>query len=183
MTNGKVYNFFQKFFKHGSNIILGIVIVFVAHRLTTTHNANSKLEGKKLKDFSILEMSGRSVLMSSIVTPPAIFVYWHSSCAPCVVELMRFNRSIRNGTMDGKKFFTINLGERPGDIKMMMKKKEWNFNVLFDYKGEASRAIELKATPTILHLKKDFNIDLVSSGIGVLSITRAEKFLKNSVSE
>jgi thiol-disulfide isomerase/thioredoxin len=159
------------------NWLVVTLLIVGGFRYAQTYIANGDLEGKQFNDFKIVNLDGNQSTFQSSFKGPIIVAFWSVGCLPCRIELSRFQSAIENNEIDTENFVAVNVGDSQSDIIRYMKKQKWDFDCVMDYKQEGFRLLNLKAVPTVFHLKRGFIVNSVLGGISPLGIIRGQKFI------
>lgn len=174
MESGKKIS--EKLKKHFSlsNLITVILIVALVYIKFPIFANNIKNEGTKItsREVSLLAHDGK------IIFPPEqgkiITIIWATWCGPCSIEMKRLKASVEKGKIPANAIFAIAPFEDASTIKRYLGTHNYPF-VFVEAPGIAE-SIKVNVTPTTLFMENG-KIVSMSSGISVLGIFEAEKFI------
>lgn len=167
---------FSSFWKKPFNWALIILTLFLIFQYFSRYNANTKMENLTIDSLFLTTLDGEKIDLLEKSKLPLVLFFWSSSCPPCLVEIERFKNAMNRGLPKDQVIF-INTYEPLSTIKKFIPKKEIAYPV---YKGtlQALSLLNISLTPTVIHLDEERKIVHYSTGVGPLTIIKAEKFLK-----
>lgn len=136
---------------------------------------NYKNEGNQIKPFQGQTINGEVVELSK-GSGKNIFVFWATWCGPCKLELIRYQKSIKNKLIPSDRIFFINMGESIQSIRQYLQENKYQLLVIPDPSGRIARQFNVEVTPTAVHIN-NLVIEKIYSGVSPLSIYSAESFL------
>jgi thiol-disulfide isomerase/thioredoxin len=167
----------KRIFSLSNFFFLGIVIFFIFKQAPTISN-NLNTEGKKLepKEYTIINsVGGTGKVTFPLENKKYIVIFWAIGCGPCTLEMKRLEHSVNDGKIPRGAIFAINPFEEKTQIKNFLDKHPYPFQ--FIDAADIGQHLEINATPTTM-LIENGSIVSVSSGMSILGIYTAEKFLK-----
>ena len=131
---------------------------------------NDKEETKMTApDFTVLDYEGNEVKLSDYVGKPTVLNFWATWCVYCKMEMPDFNKAYEN--YPDVQFLMVNATdgyyETVESAKKYVEGEGFSFTVLFDTKGDAERAYNVRGWPTTYFINA--NGDPVASASGTLS--------------
>lgn len=167
--------------KYGSaivNIIITGVLAFVLYKKLPTIYNNFRLESTKLESTSIRRLSGEEISVPDLKQNKVV-IFWASWCPACHVEMKKLNDMLSRGEIKPDDLIAISLDENREELIRFVEQENYQFLVAHDFDGSLARKFNISATPTILFVNKNSEIDWVSTGISPLLEKRVRDFLKN----
>lgn len=161
-----------------SNVITAVILGLFLYNRVPVFLENNSLEGKPLlpQEYSVFN-SPESELFPAL-DQRYVVIFWATWCGPCKVEMNRLQTSVNEGKIPGDKIVAINSFEEPRVVKKFIQENSYPFTFL--NAPELGDQLKIKVTPTTLFLDKGV-ITQVSSGMSLVGIWRAEKFLRDAL--
>lgn len=167
--------------KHASfivNLVILVILGFVLYKKIPTIYNNYTLENSKLENISLQPLSAEEISIPDI-RRNKIIVFWATWCPACRSELQKLNDMLTRGEIKSDDVIAISLDEKIEDVAKFIEQENYRFLVAYDYDGRLARKFKISATPTVIFVNKNSNIDWVSTGISPLLGKRVKEFLKN----
>lgn len=136
---------------------------------------NFKNEGNQVSEFSFSKLNGDREKFSALPAKK-IFIFWATWCAPCKLELMRYNKAIKEGELPKDHIFIVNMREDESKVKEFLQKQNFDFHVIMDPHGSIARKFYVSVTPTVINITGD-TIETISTGVSPLGVYRSANFL------
>lgn len=156
-----------------SNIITVTIFAAVLYMQAPTWFANNKVEGKNFVNTEVKNIQTNDLLKIEKDKKYILF-FWATWCAPCKVEMQRYQKSITEGKIPKDRFLAINPFETPLEVRKFLKKKPYPF-IFVDDKGILGSSLGVRATPTATFIENG-RVVRQSSGISLIGIFKAEWF-------
>jgi thiol-disulfide isomerase/thioredoxin len=138
------------------------------------------MEGTSVDVFTVLDQEGKKIDFPPGPAQKRVVIFWASWCAPCKIELQRYQSSLDSGSLPPGSVQTVAIWDEPATVKSFIQSKGYTFPVYFSSDPNILKAYQVQATPTVALLDEANNIYWVSSGISPLGIYRAENFINDS---
>lgn len=113
----------------------------------------AKWKGKKLPDFDLKTLKGKSINNSQFKNKVVVVNFWFIQCKPCVAEMPALNKLVDKYKGKPVIFLAPSL-DSPTALDKFFQKNIFNYQILPEAKGLANE-MELRAYPT--HLVIDQN--------------------------
>lgn len=169
---------FKKYSSKVINIFILVLLVFLVYQKVPTIYNNVHLQSTKINNTVIQRISGEEISVPDI-RRNKIIVFWATWCGPCRYELKKLNAMISQGEIKPDDLIAVSIDEKKEDVLKFMNQENYQFLVAHDLDGSLSRKFNISATPTVMFINKNSNLDWVSSGISPTLEKRAKEFLKD----
>lgn len=126
-----------------SSALLLFCSVFTAEALAQPPSpyAVEKLSGQKAPDFTLKDINGNSVSLSSFKGHVILLNFWATWCPPCRAEIPSLNKLNDILKKKGLVILTVSTDRSVVDVKDFLKKTPVNFTVLVDYNLNVSKSL------------------------------------------
>lgn len=104
-----------------------------------TPYAIESLTGQKAPDFTLIDLAGKSVSLSSQRGKVVVLVFWAPWCPPCKEELQSLNKLYQAYRSRGLVVLAVSSDKSPSSVKDFIAKNPVAFDILFDDKLSVSR--------------------------------------------
>jgi peroxiredoxin len=150
------------------SVVLGVILtLFVLQRLLSSSSGSaqdfyslssaginlgaaddsSASVGSPAPDFTLLDLDGSPVTLSSLRGKTVLLNFWATWCVPCRQEMPDIEEAFLRRQADGIVVLAINLKEERGQAKTFADKYGLTFPILLDSKGEVGKAYRLTGLP------------------------------------
>lgn len=142
----------------------------------------------KSSDFTLSDLNGKEVSLSSFKGTKIMLNFFATWCPPCKAEMPDMEKLYQESKDSDFIILAVNLGEDEKTVKEFMKKNNYNFPVLLDIRGIAADKYSVSAIPTTYFLDKEGNIvpfkDLtlektVTRKQGAMTLEEMRSYIKN----
>lgn len=103
--------------------------------------AVEKLSGQKAPNFTLKDINGNSVSLSSFKGKVILLNFWATWCPPCRAEIPSMNKLNDILKKKGLVILAVSTDRAVVDVKDFLKKTPVNFTVLVDYNLNVSRSL------------------------------------------
>lgn len=111
--------------------------------------------GKLAPDFTLNDINGNAVRLSSLRGKPVLVNFWATWCVPCQDEMPYMEQIYKTWTDKGLVFLSIDNGETVTKAKGFIDRYGYTFSPLVDPKGDVALRYNIRALPTTLLVDKD----------------------------
>jgi peroxiredoxin len=101
--------------------------------------AIESLTGQKAPDFTLVDLAGKSVSLSSQRGKVVVLVFWAPWCPPCKEELQSLNKLYQTYKSKGLVVLAVSSDKSLASVKDFIAKNPVAFDILFDDKLSVSR--------------------------------------------
>jgi thiol-disulfide isomerase/thioredoxin len=142
---------------------------------------NFRSEGKNV-EIQKIYLSDKNQILSPLIFPAtqkkAIAIFWASWCGPCKIELKRINKSINENEIKKENIYAISIDNELNALNILLKEKNYLFNVYFDKEKLLTTNLNITNTPTVLFIDGLGKIVWRTSGFSPTLISKIKEFQK-----
>ncbi len=135
------------------------------------------LKNNKAPDFLLKDINGKSFKLSSFKGKVVLLNFWSTKCPPCKSEMPSFNRLYKEMKSHGLEIITVSTDKSIHDVIDYIKKKSFDFQILWDEDLVVTKLYKVFALPTTFLI--DRNMIIVEKFMGDYQWT--DKEIKNMV--
>jgi thiol-disulfide isomerase/thioredoxin len=88
-----------------------------------------------------------------------VLCFWSTSCAPCQKELPEMDRLAREFGPKGVRFYFINQGDEPGEVRDFLSKQSLSLQVVLDAGGKVGTEFGVEAVPAVVVINQKWKHD------------------------
>ncbi len=114
-----------------------------------------KLEKIKAPNFSLKDLSGRPVSLSSLKGKVVLLNFWATWCPPCISEMPVFNRLYKEMRSRGLEIVAISADRSEGYLRDYVSKHSLDFRVLYDEDRSVTKQYKVFSMPTTFLIDKN----------------------------
>lgn len=142
------------------------------------NNANeSKINLMNDYDFTLEDLNGNEVKLSSLKGKKVFLNFWATWCPPCRAEMPDIEKLYQETKDSELVILAVNVGEDKKAAQDFMNSNNYNFTVLLDENGEVSRLYQVTGIPTSYFIDTEgFLGDGVS---GAISLESMKEYINN----
>jgi peroxiredoxin len=150
----------------------------------------NRLINKPAPDFTLTDLKGNQVSLSSLKGKLVVIDFWATWCGPCIASFPGMQKAKDKFGADQVAFYFVNSwesGANKENAEKFMGKKSYNFDVLIDDKDNVINAYKVSGIPTKFIIDKQGNIRFKAVGYSgsdegvVQEITTMIKVLQNEI--
>lgn len=131
------------------------------------------LLNKKLPDFALKDLNGKTFNSSELIGKPTLINLWSIYCSPCILEFPYLD-SLK--TKYGDKMNFIAIGENSAkEIKDLLKRKPFNFYILQEGYSYQKNTLKVGSLPKNIWLDKNGYIRMIQNGLPAQQDSRTGK--------
>jgi peroxiredoxin/outer membrane lipoprotein-sorting protein len=108
------------------------------------------LSGRKAEDFTLGDLAGKTLQLSSLKGKVVLLDFWATWCGPCRIEMPNIQKLHREFKAKGLVVLGINQGEDAAKVKPFLKKYDYDFRILLDRQQTVGRLYQVTGIPTLL---------------------------------
>lgn len=114
-----------------------------------------RLEKNKAPDFSLKDLNGKHVTLSSLKGKVVLLNFWATWCPPCISEMPVFNRLYKEMRGRGLEVVAISADRSEGYLRDYTSKHNLDFRVLYDESREVVKLYKVFSMPTTFLIDKN----------------------------
>jgi len=131
----------------------------------TTTIAAAPEKGKPAPDFTLTDLDGKTVTLSSLKGKRILINFWATWCGPCFKEMPFFQAVYKEYVPKGLVFLSVDVGESASRTSGYMEKNSFTFKqVLVDSKSDVALKYGIQFLPTTIMIDADGIIKLLKIG-------------------
>lgn len=147
-------------------VVVGVGYKYIVKDYKDSGRLNEKIddiskdsEKEVATDFIVYNEAGDKVQLSQFIGKPVVINFWASWCGPCQYEMPYFDEAIKKYSKDDIEILMINVtdGKRETreDAQELIKNNNYEMDILFDDKMDASKAYNIQGIPRSIFIDKD----------------------------
>ncbi len=142
-----------------SKVFLSLVLVIGFIALTAC-SSTSSAQSQSLNldqpapDFTLKDLTGKPVALSSFQGKPVFFNYWASWCPSCIEEMPIIQSVYADPANKGLVLLTVNAGEDLATVKDFLQKNHYTFPVLLDSENDVGQKYNIYYIPVSVFIDK-----------------------------
>jgi peroxiredoxin len=113
-----------------------------------------KLEKNQAPDFSLKDLSGRPVTLSSLRGKVVLLNFWATWCPPCISEMPVFNKLYREMRGRGLEVVAISADRSESYLRDYISKHSLDYKVLYDESRTVTKQYKVFSMPTTFLIDK-----------------------------
>lgn len=145
--------------------------------LTPIAAAGGPSVGAPAPDFTLNDLEGKSIQLSSMRGKPVLINFWATWCGPCSAEMPNIEKAYQQFKNDDIAILAVNQGEHGDQVTGYKDLYKLNFRILLDDSNQASRAYRIQALPTTIFVDRKGNIHEIHLG-GPMSVDFIQSKIK-----
>ncbi len=106
-------------------------------------------------DFTLSDLSGRKVSLSSFKGKLVVLSFWATWCGPCKQEIPSVEALYRKLSSEGFTVVAVDVGEKAQDVAAFVKSYNMTFPVLLDADGQVASTYDAGSIPTNYIVSRD----------------------------
>ncbi len=113
------------------------------------------LEKNKAPDFTLKDLKGRELSLSSLKGKVVLLNFWATWCPPCKAEMPSLNRLYNDMAAHGIEIIAVSADISIDDVKKYVAKKNYDFRIVFDSDGTVYKKYKVFSLPTTFIIDRD----------------------------
>ena len=146
----------------------GVVLVAAAVLLLVLHSGGSAggpaRLGAPLANFSLTDLSGKTVQLSDFAGRPVLINAWATWCPPCQMEMPDLNAFYQQYRDQGFVILAINAGETAAQARAYIQQLGLTFPVLLDPDEHLMDLLHINDFPTSILVGRDGRVKMIYIG-------------------
>lgn len=167
-------------------LIIGLILIVISaawyanNNLLNEDTSSSNIEtgvliGKKAVNFSLPNLSDKTVQLTDFRGSKVFLNFWASWCPPCRQEMPDIQKLANNH--EDIKVVTVNSQEDKGTVLNFLMENKYNFTTLLDRDGEITSQYLIRGIPTTFIINEDGVI--IKKVSGALSYQKMLELIEN----
>jgi peroxiredoxin/outer membrane lipoprotein-sorting protein len=116
------------------------------------------LSGQKAADFTLTDLSGKSLKLSTLRGKVVLLDFWATWCGPCRIEMPNIQKIHHEFKDKGLVVLGINQGETAKVVQPFLKRNGFDFRILLDQARSVSQKYQVSGIPTRFIIDKEGTI-------------------------
>lgn len=104
--------------------------------------------GEPAPDFSLVDLSGRVISLSSLRGRPVIVYFWATWCHYCIETMPRLQAARAEHQLAGLEVLAVNILENPDRVRAHARRHGLSLPILLDRDATVTQAYLVRATPS-----------------------------------
>lgn len=127
-----------------------------------------KQTGESLPDFTLTDLSGETVTLSSLKGKKVFLNFWATWCPPCKAEMPHMEEIYKEYKEQNLEIIAVNIRENQDKVNEFMNENGLTFPVLLDLDGKVSDQYNIASIPTSYFINSDGVLsDMVKGGLSL----------------
>jgi peroxiredoxin len=123
------------------------------------------LSGQKAQDFTLGDLAGKQVRLSSLKGKVVLIDFWATWCGPCRIEMPNIQKLHRELKGRGLVVLGVNQGEDADKVRPFLKKYAYDFPVLLDRQQSVAGLYKVSGIPTMVIIDRTGTISAHFVGV------------------
>lgn len=141
------------------------------------NGSESKINLMENYDFTLEDLKGNEVKLSSLKGKKIFLNFWATWCPPCKAEMPDIEKLYQETKDNGLVILAVNVGENKKTVQDFMDANNYNFTALLDVKGEVSRLYQVTGIPTSYFIDTEGFLD--NGTTGAISLEAMKEYVNN----
>ena len=156
----------------GIAVIAALIVFFTARKqvgkINDEFSVTMSLIGQPAPDFSLTDLDGKTVQLSSLKGKVVLLDFWATWCGPCKLSLPHLQKVADDGGLAkrGLQVFAVNEKDAKPLVQAFMNDNHFSFPVLLDTDGLMNEEYKIAGIPTTVIVGKDGHIKNAWIGYG-----------------
>ncbi|NIF07382.1 TlpA family protein disulfide reductase [Chryseobacterium sp. Tr-659] len=134
--------------------------------------AEKQFEIKPAKDFTVVDMQGKSYNLKELKGKIVVINFWFTQCKPCLIEIPELNNLVDKYSEKEVVFLGITFDNKKV-LQNFLPKKTFKYNIIPNAKNIIS-LYDVNSYPTHIIIDKNSNIVFSTSGLGQETVTELD---------
>jgi cytochrome c biogenesis protein CcmG/thiol:disulfide interchange protein DsbE len=160
----------------GGLVIASLVVVLASGFGKNPQGVSDVMVGREAPDFSLVDLDGQPVSLSSLRGAPAVLNFWSTWCQPCKIEHPHLQKAASVYGGRGVRFLGVLYQDEPDAARRMVKKEGGIFPTLIDPGQRTAIDFGVTGVPETFILDREGRI--VQKITGPLSYDQASAILE-----
>lgn len=149
-----------------------LIALFIS---TAAFAFSSAPKAEKAADFSLKDLSGKQVSLSSYKGKALLLAFFQTTCPACQDELPQLERLYQKYRSKNFDVIAVSIRESADTVRLFVRKNKLSFTVLLDENVEVSRAYKVRFIPSIFILDRSGHITFSSYSVPAADLEKEIK--------
>lgn len=163
--------------KHFFNILLVVLVAFVAIRKGPGIFNNFKAQNSKPKPVNVERISGE-LISFPVIGQKKLVIFWMIDCQPCKLEMKRVDEMVGLGILRGDQVIAVNFVDTKEQIQQYLKEQPFQFLIAIDQDAKIADQFNVNSTPSIFLFDENGYVNWATSGVSPSLSFRIQNFFK-----
>lgn len=152
-----IYLLFSQYLQRPDPVASGQPGVSAEQAASTSAGDEGPEIGKRAPDFTLQDINGKTVSLSSLRGKVVMLNFWATWCPPCQAELPEIQRAYNfyRKRPDDVAMLLVDVGESRNKVNSFLKEKGYNLPVALDPPSEAANLYLVRGIPTTFFIDRD----------------------------
>lgn len=123
-----------------------------------------QLAGKPAPDFTVVDLAGNSLALSSFKGKTVLLDFWATWCPPCQTDAPALEKLDRRYRDRDLVIVGLSMGEDRATVQKFLKASEVHYSVVLTSENQIPRPYQVSAIPTYIVIDRDGNVTSASEG-------------------
>ncbi|RII31848.1 TlpA family protein disulfide reductase [Clostridium chromiireducens] len=137
---------------------------------------NPSVTKTKAIDFTLKDLDGNEVSLSSLKGKKVFLNFWATWCPPCKAEMPEIEKLYQETKDSDLVILAVDIGENLNTVKPFIDENKYNFKVLLDSDQSVATQYGISSIPTSYFIDTDGNI--ISKHVGGMNIEQMKAYIK-----
>ena len=140
-------------------------------------STHSDFEGRPAPDFTLTDLAGKPVKLSSLRGKVVLLDFWATWCGPCRIEMPRVQKLHREFRAKGLVVYGVNVGEGAAKVRPFLTKNSYTFPILLDREKSVMEKYGVNGIPTLVIVDRKGTVHSYFVGV------REDSVLRNAIAD
>ncbi|AYZ14137.1 TlpA family protein disulfide reductase [Chryseobacterium arthrosphaerae] len=137
--------------------------------------AEKQSEIKPSKDFTVVDMNGKSYSIKELKGKTVVINFWYTRCKPCLMEMPELNELVDKYSEKGVVFLGITFDDKKV-VKNFLSKKAFKYNIIPNARDIIS-LYEISNYPSHIIIDENSNIVFSATGLEKETVANLDNYI------